>query len=227
MHLPGDKHKAMDVFGPDWENHFEKIRDDWLSKVADNDIVLLPGDLSWSQDISGAAADLASLGNLPGVKVMIRGNHDFWWSSIAKVRACLPRNMYALQNDSVLLGDVLICGSRGWVLPEEGSPTYDEDVKIHKRELIRLRMSLESGIRLGNNARAFSRLIVMTHYPPLYRYRMDTEYTALFNEFGASDVVYGHLHGEGFTSGFNGVHMGIRYHLASCDALGFRLAEIT
>ncbi|MDR2504942.1 MAG: metallophosphoesterase [Oscillospiraceae bacterium] len=223
LHLPGDAGKTMDIFGANWDGHMERIASDWLSRVGADDVVLLPGDFSWSQDIDGVKADILQIGELPGKKILIRGNHDYWWNSITKVRQALPENMYALQNDSIQFENVIICGSRGWTLPDESSKTYAEDLKIYSRELIRMRLSLEHACK----SRTSERLVVMTHYPPLFRYRNHTELTKLFCEFGVHDVVYGHLHGEGIANGFSGIVDNTRYHLASCDALDFRLLEIS
>jgi predicted phosphohydrolase len=204
----------------------ERIKTDWLSRVDSGDAVLLAGDFSWSQDINGAKADIMQISELPGKKIMIRGNHDYWWSSITKVRAALPGGMFALQNDSIEFENVIFCGSRGWALPEESSKTYAEDLKIYSRELIRMRLSLEHACKNRNEGGIVKRLIVMIHFPPLFRYKNHTEFTKLFSEFGVDDVVYGHLHGDGIVQGFNGIVENTRYHLASCDALNFRILEI-
>ena len=140
LHLPGEKDKSMDIFGPHWEGHFEKIKADWALKVDDEDIVLIPGDISWAMTLEGALEDLFSIGELPGYKVLLRGNHDYWWSSISKLRSVLPDKMYAVQNDALLIGDYVICGSRGWAITE--GETAEADKKIYERELMRMEMSL-------------------------------------------------------------------------------------
>ena len=122
----------MDVFGSHWENHFERIRTSWLESAGADDIVLLPGDLSWAMRLEDAQEHLGQIGALPGRKVILRGNHDYWWSAIGKVRAALPEGMYAVQNDALLLDGALICGSRGWLLP--GADCSADDKKIFERE---------------------------------------------------------------------------------------------
>lgn len=221
LHLPGGVDKAMDLFGEHWQGHFGKISEDWLAKVGEGDIVLIPGDISWAMRLEDALFDLRAIGELPGHKIIIKGNHDFWWSSLTRVREALPAGFTALQNDAVLLGDTVFCGSRGWSLPgnEENSP---EDRKLFLRELIRLRLSLQAAQRIRGNRR----LVALCHFPPLNGRGEDSEVTALLEEYQVQDVVYGHLHGPACAAGFSGVKNGIRYWFASCDCVGFRLQEI-
>ena len=217
LHLPGGANKPMDVFGKHWEGHFEKICDSWRENVSGEDIVLLPGDLSWAMQLEEAMGDLARIGTLPGRKVLLRGNHDYWWGSIGKLRERLPGGMYAIQNDAVALDGLTVAGSRGWTHPD-GSD--QEDKKIYDRELIRLKMSLDRAAALGG------RLVVMTHYPPLDENHRDTPVSDLIRQYRPTDVIYGHLHGASLKSAFNGRRDGIRYHCVSCDGLGFRIREI-
>ena len=221
LHLPGGNEKPMDIFGPQWENHFSRIREDWLDRVTEHDAVLIPGDISWAMQLRDASADLDAIGELPGRKLILRGNHDYWWSSLTQVRAALPAGMEALQNNAVDLGACIVCGTRGWAFSAEGGLT-PEDEKILKREVLRLRMSLDAGVQ----AAAGRPLVVMMHYPPLYETERETPFTQLLREYPVSLVVYGHLHGAGIRVGFNGEDCGIRYRLVSCDALGFRLSEL-
>ncbi|MBQ4085547.1 MAG: metallophosphoesterase [Clostridia bacterium] len=219
LHLSGGD-KPMDVFGSHWENHFERIRTSWLESAGADDIVLLPGDLSWAMRLEDAQDHLHEIGSLPGRKVILRGNHDYWWSAIGKVRAALPEGMYAVQNDALLLDGTLICGSRGWLLP--GADCSADDKKIFERELIRLEMSLKKARALSAEAP----LIVMLHFPPLTVAEPDTAVTALLEQYAPQHVVYGHLHGPATRAAFTGEHNGIEYHLVSCDALGFKLRPI-
>ncbi|MBQ2956834.1 MAG: metallophosphoesterase [Clostridia bacterium] len=217
LHLPGGDIKPMDVFGTHWAGHFERISQDWIGKVGDEDIVLLPGDLSWAMALSDAKQDLEAIGSLPGKKVILRGNHDYWWSGIGRVRDALPENMYAIQNDCLRLNDTLICGTRGWLLP--GDQTGADDMKIYQRELLRLNMTLMQARRLSEDAS----IVCMMHFPPLTDGCRDTGFVDLLEQYRVEDVVYGHLHGSGIKSGFKGEHRGIRFHLVSCDALNFQL----
>ena len=218
LHLPGGDHKPMNIFGAHWDGHFDKIRADWLSRVGDEDVVLLPGDFSWAMQLDSAMPDLELVGALPGQKIILRGNHDYWWCGINHLRDVLPKGMYALQNDAMLLEGVAFAGSRGWTLPvsREG-----EDYKIYSRELIRMEMSLQRAQKLGA-----SRLVMMTHYPPLDEKHHDTPVSELAQKYGVTDIVYGHLHGASLRGAYNGVRNGIRYYCVSCDGLDFKLCQL-
>lgn len=215
LHLPGHEQKPMNVFGQQWDRHFDVIRDNWLSRVGQEDIVLIPGDISWAMQLTDALDDLHVIGELPGRKLLLRGNHDYWWSSIGKVRDALGANTYALQNDALLLGNHVFCGTRGWLLPLPQTPLSSEDEKIYQRELLRLEMSLARGEQLGKP------LIVMTHFPPLLSDGESTGFTQLLEKYPVTDVVYGHLHGVGIRNAYQGVRRGICYRLVSCDSIGF------
>ena len=214
LHLPGGDNKPMDVFGAHWEGHFLRIAKDWQEKVGWDDLVLIPGDISWAMQLVPALEDLKMIGALPGKKVIMRGNHDYWWCGIQRLREVLPENMFAIQNDAMRFGDTVVCGSRGWTLPG-GSP---EDEKIYNRELIRLELSLQSARKLGG-----SRLVVMMHYPPLGDGGASTKISQLLASYQPDDVVYGHLHGASLRGAVTGVYDGVRYHCVSCDGLKFRL----
>lgn len=220
LHLPGGDIKPMDVFGAHWTGHFERISEDWRQRVAEDDIVLLPGDISWAMALADARADLEAIGELSGSKVILRGNHDYWWSGIGRVRDVLPAGMYAIQNDCIFLNDTLICGTRGWLLP--GEQTGADDMKIYQRELMRLDMTLTQARKKSQSAR----LVCMMHYPPLTENCRDTGFVDLLEKYRVDDLLYGHLHGAGIKTAFRGEHRGIRFHLVSCDALGFSLYRL-
>lgn len=219
LHLSGGD-KPMDVFGSHWERHFERISEDWNKEVGAEDLVLLPGDISWAMRLEDAREHLAQIAQLPGQKVLLRGNHDYWWSAIGRVRSALPKGISAIQNDALLIDGLLICGTRGWVLP--GLDASAEDRKIYERELLRLEMSLKKARALSQSAP----LIAMMHFPPLTPVESDTAFTSLLEAYGAQHVVYGHLHGPAIKNAFTGMHNGVSYHLVSCDALGFRVKRI-
>lgn len=213
LHLPGNADKPMDIFGPQWENHWDKIQRNWRGIVDDEDCVLIPGDISWAMKLEDAIGDLEEIGQLPGRKIMVRGNHDFWWSSISKVRRVLPPSIYALQNDSVKIGRVGFCGTRGWIAP--GSKDYTtHDQKIFDREVNRLRLSL-------NSVKEVEYIIVLLHYPPFNDKGEPTEICKLMGQYPVKHVVYGHLHGESSAGRVEGEIDGIWYHLTSCDFLNF------
>ena len=162
LHLSFSSDKPMDVFGDHWRGHADKMATAWDAMVGADDVVLCPGDLSWAMKLEGAAPDLGWIGARPGrLKILTRGNHDYWWSAIGKVRAALPVGVVALQNDAVDLGDVVVCGSRLWTCP--GALDWDShDEKIYVREVERLKLSLEAGHKLA----AGRPLIAAIHYPP-------------------------------------------------------------
>lgn len=221
LHLPGGEVKPMDVFGVHWENHFARISADWRARVCKEDVVLIPGDISWAMQLPNALEDIEAIAALPGQKILLRGNHDYWWSSLTRVRSALPAGCFALQNDSLFLGGVLFCGTRGWTCPNESAFTA-QDQKLYAREAGRLELSLRDGRQKHPDAP----LCVLLHYPPFAESLADTHFTRLAQEYGAFQVVYGHLHGPSVTRAFCGVRDGVRYDLVSCDALGFALKEI-
>lgn len=218
LHLSGTAPKPMSIFGTHWEDHWDKIQKRWREQAGEEDVVLIPGDISWAMTLREAVPDLSDLGALPGRKVLIRGNHDYWWSSISKVRSSLPPSVYALQNDHLVLEDWTFCGTRGWQSPGVRGNT-PQDEKIYARELLRLQMSLQ-GIADPE------RCIVLLHYPPFDEGGRPTPVTKLLAEAGPRHVVYGHMHGESTKNGVDGAVDGIEYHLVSCDHLGFRLKQI-
>ena len=119
LHLDVNNTKPMDIFGPVWQNSLEKIQQDWNNKVTEDDVVILAGDYSWAMKLEEVVPDFELLNRLKGTKIIIRGNHDFWWSSISRVREKLPQKTYALQNDAIKLGNYIFCGNRGWTIPED------------------------------------------------------------------------------------------------------------
>lgn len=221
LHLPGGDSKPMDVFGSQWENHFERICEDWHARVQAEDVVLIPGDTSWAMQLDAALPDLLQIGALPGRKILLRGNHDFWWSSLSRLRAALPEQFYALQNDAMLLSGVLFAGTRGWVCPGGPGETA-QDRKIYEREVQRLSPSLKDARRLSKEAP----IVAMLHFPPFLEPGAPTALTRLLSEYGVRYAVYGHLHGASTARAFCGMLENVRYQLVSCDALDFTLHEI-
>ncbi len=219
LHMPGGQDKPMHVFGDHWEGHLERIFGDWQKRVGPEDAVLLPGDITWAMTLDQAMDDLAAIGALPGAKVLLRGNHDYWWSSIGRIRNALPAGVYALQNDAVRLGERIIAGSRGWQTP--GSKDFSpQDEKIYNREVQRLALSLRDA------AKHEAPITVMMHFPPFNEKQEANGFTDLFAEYGVKRVLFGHLHGKSAEAAFRGVRDGVEYSLVSCDALDFRLCEI-
>ena len=147
LHLSGGDDKPMDVFGPQWDRHFFHISQAWRRLVREEDAVLIPGDISWAMRLEEAEADLRAIGELPGFKLICKGNHDYWWNSLTRVRSVLPAGMAALQFDAVELEDWVVCGTRGWLIPTGETPLKAEDEKIYRREGERLKMALEAARR--------------------------------------------------------------------------------
>lgn len=222
LHLSFGSNKPMEVFGGNWENYLEKIKEDWNSRVRPEDLVLIAGDISWAMKITETDADFEFLGSLNGGKVIIRGNHDYWWSAISKVREVLPQGVYAIQNDAMKFGDKIICGTRGWSVPEQEFEN-EQDEKIFRREVIRLDLTLQSAKKLQTDG---EEIICMIHFPPFNSKRQQNEFTELFEKYGVSKVVFGHLHGKKVRADLKFTLSNIEYFLTSCDLLGNKLALI-
>ncbi|MDL2258203.1 metallophosphoesterase [Eubacteriales bacterium OttesenSCG-928-K08] len=214
LHLPGAGDKPMDRFGQNWERHSDQIAANWRENVSPEDIVLLPGDFSWAMHLKDTEQDFAYLEELPGTKVMIRGNHDYWWNSLSKVRAMLPGSVHVIQNDHFSLNNVHVCGTRGWICP--GASAFGEDdQKLYDREFARLALSIkglpEGGLRLA-----------MLHYPPFNDKWAASGFSEQFEKAKIDIVLYGHLHGRSCRGAFEGIRNGVEYHLVSADHLGFQ-----
>lgn len=239
LHLSfGIPNKEMDIFGEQWINHPTKIADGWRATVKDDDLVLLPGDISWAMTLEQVLPDLEFIHNLPGTKLMLRGNHDYWWSSLKKIAEVLPPSIHLIQNNAFSWRNYCIGGCRLWdtgeysfnryiiPLPEEKKrPTpmlLEEEVdvsqreKIFERELSRLEMSL----RAMPPTRA--KRIVMTHYPPIGVNLQDSRTSALLEDYGVGICVFGHLHSVSHAyDPLFGTKNGVRYLLVAADYLKF------
>ena len=222
LHLSQTADKPMDIFGGNWSGHFDKIKNDWVQTVKAEDIVLISGDVSWAMKLSDALYDLRALQALPGKKVFIRGNHDYWWNGISKLRAAAPdENFFFLQTDAIRLGQFVLVGSRGWSCP--GSPDYSEqDEKLYLREAERFRLAFLDADKLFQ---AGDKKIALIHYPPFHLKNESSLFTELFEQNGVEKVVFGHLHGAGYFP-LKTVKNGVEYILASCDKVGFKLVKI-
>ena len=213
-HLSRADPKPMMIFGDNWTGHPERFFSGWRETVDEDDLVLVPGDVSWAMTLAGALPDLQDVAALPGQKVLLRGNHDYWWPSLSKLRAALPDGMFAVQNDALRFGSVVVAGTRGWSCP--GARDFGpEDEKIHTRELGRLSLSLAAAAKLR---RPGDRLAVMLHYPPTNLRLEPSGFTDLIAASGADVLVFGHLHGEHRAVGRVG---DVPAHLVAADALGF------
>ncbi len=219
LHLSFSSSKPMDIFGGSWDNYWQKICDDWNIKVNEGDIVLISGDISWAMTLENALVDLKEIAKLKGIKVFIKGNHDYWWSSLSKIRASLDENMYILQNDAIKFGNIVIAGSRLWNLANQTA----EDKKINARELMRMEMSLQKAEMLREEGDI---LIAMCHFPPFDATLSDSEYTKLFEKYKVDSVVYGHLHGKECRAVKYVEKNQIKYYLTSCDQVDNKLIKI-
>ena len=221
LHLSINNPKPMDIFGPVWDGYLDKIFSDWKEKVSEEDLVLLAGDFSWAMKLEETKEDFNLLKDLPGKKVIIRGNHDYWWKSISAVRAILPPNFYAVQNDALKFDNIIVCGTRGWMVPEKNVIMTPENKKIYDREIIRLELTLQSAEKLRKEG---DKVICMIHYPPTNFARDDSDFTSLIEKYKVDYVVFGHIHGKKVVTQF--VKNNISYFLTSCDIVGNILTEI-
>ena len=213
LHLSLTSEKPMDVFGEAWRGHAEKLERNWRERVQQDDLVLVPGDISWAMQLSAALPDLSFIGNLPGKKILLKGNQDYWWSAIGRVRSNLPEGMRALQNDCIVESGIGICGSRGWLCP--GSNNFNaEDQKIYLRELDRLSLSLASLPPVETK-------IAMLHFPPFTDKEKGSGFTERLEQAGVKIAIYGHLHGEANRYAFEGERNGVYYHCVAADKLDF------
>lgn len=217
LHLSFDERisKPMDIFGSRWENHAERLKQNWEENIASDDTVLICGDISWGLRLEEAMADFKWIEDLPGRKIITKGNHDLWWGSVKKLNS-ISENIRFLQNDAALNFDndrrICICGTRGWICP--GTEGFDEhDEKIFKRELIRLEMSLKEAKKQEPDL-----IIAMLHYPPCNDKFQPSEFTNMLSRYGVKTCIYGHLHGkDAFKNGFQGILNGVEYKLVSLD----------
>lgn len=222
LHLSTVCGKPMDIFGKAWENYFELISADWKEKVTDEDVVLLPGDFSWAMRMEDALPDFERVADLPGSKVILRGNHDYWWNTLSQVRSLIPKGFYALQNDCLRFGDILICGTRGWTCPD-GDNLTAEDKKIYLREIERLKLSIAS---MQKQRKPTDKVIAITHFPPFNGRYDESEFTKQFVLADIDTVVYGHLHGKDCRANLQFKKFGINFYLTSCDLTGNKLTRI-
>lgn len=221
LHLAHVTPKPMTVFGPQWAGHPEAIYMRWRETVRPGDVVLLPGDLSWAMRLPDAMTDLARVAELPGTKVLLRGNHDYWWPTPSKLRAALPPGMLAVHNDAVRVAapggvGVVVCGTRGWNTPGY-APLNDEDQRLLGREAQRLTLSVAAAGRLRQPGDHF---VLMLHYPPASPPYPPNPLTEVIEAARPELIVYGHLHGVPAEKSMRHVN-GIPAHLVAADGLKF------
>ena len=216
LHLSLKNNKPMDIFGNEWKNHDEKKKKDWKEKVKENDLVLLPGDFSWATYLEDTYPDFEYLNNLPGKKILLKGNHDYWWSTITSMRKYLEENSFKnidfLYNNSYCFEEHIIVGTRGWSALEEG-----DTEKMIKRECARLELSFLDSIKKYGKDKP---IIVCMHYPPM------KEFLAIMKKYNAKICLYGHLHGKQQLEVKEGIVNGVNLLMVSSDYLQFKLKKI-
>ncbi len=208
LHLGFSTNKPMSVFGEHWRDHHLKIAADWQERVKADDLVILAGDTSWANTFAEAETDLAWIDNLNGKKLILKGNHDYWWQTLKKMRGVFASIEY-LQNDSYVYGDYVIVGTRGW---EVG------DNKIFRREVLRFELSLQS-------APADKEKICVMHYPPFAEDGSPSAMTDMIEAYDIKQTYFGHIHSN-HDKIRQGEYHGCQYHLISADYLDFKLEQI-
>lgn len=221
LHLSFNTNKPMDIFG--WNNYEEKISQDWRTNVKEEDLVLLTGDFSWEMKLENTYKDFQFINNLPGKKLLLKGNHDLWWTTLKRMREFLKEkefnNIDFIYNNSYEFENYIIAGTRGWNLVSENI----DDKKIKDRELLRLKNSIIDGIRKYGEDKP---IIVCMHYPPLLKELKNSEFTKILEKYNVKYCLYGHLHGKSHMNVFDGNYNNVAYKMVSCDYTGFKLIKI-
>ena len=221
MHLSFGESKPMDIFGENWTNHEEKIKQDWMSKVKEEDTVVHVGDFSWAMHLKDTVKDFEFLDSLPGKKILLKGNHEYWWTTVTNMNNFLEennvKNIYFLQNNSYEIEDKIICGTRGWTLLDE---TTENSKKMIAREAQRLELSIQDGLNKNKG------IIVFMHYPPITKQNLNTEFMKILKKYDIKKCYYAHLHSKSIEDAVEGVVQGIEFKLVSADALDFKLLKI-
>lgn len=221
LHLSFAKNKPMSIFGDNWFEHEEKIKQSWNKLVKPEDTVLMPGDFSWAMNLQDTYLDFQYLNNLPGKKILLKGNHDYWWTTLAKLNNFVQENNFNniefLYNNSFCIEDAIICGTRGWTFNDK-----ETSEKILKREALRLELSLKDGINKWGEDK---KIIVCMHYPPITEDKNDI-FVKVLMKYGVNKCIYGHLHGNSHKDAVEGTINGIDFKLVSADYLNFNLYKI-
>ena len=214
LHLSLSSNKPMEIFGDGWKDYVARIREGF-SVLTEDDVTVLCGDLSWGMSLEESLEDFRFIDALPGKKYLLKGNHDYWWNTAAKMERFFAENglttMEILHNNCRFYGDVALCGTRGWFYEEDRG---EHSAKIFNRELIRLETSLKAG---GAREK-----FCFLHYPPLYQGYRCQEIIDLMKRYGVKRCYYGHLHGGSHRLAVSGDRDGVEYHLVAADYLGFK-----
>lgn len=208
-HFSESVHKPMDIFGGAWIGHREKLIDGLSQTLRENDTFVMCGDFSWGMSLEEALPDFKLLASFPGRKILLKGNHDYWWTTVSKMDRFLEehniKDIFFLHNNCYYYEDIAICGTRGWFA--------EDNEKIYLREIIRM----ETSLKCAQSAQIFTFL----HYPPIFGGYRSTEMLALFSKYGVKKCFYGHLHGDSLKGAFRGIDAGITYIPVSADAINF------
>lgn len=226
LHLSFTQNKPMNIFGNNWDNHAEKIKNNWIKKVKEEDYVILPGDFSWATYLEDTKKDFEFLSKLPGNKILLKGNHDYWWTTLTSMRNFLEDNNFEqidfLYNNSYCIENKIIVGTRGWNILDN-----ENDNKMIRRESARLEFSIQNAIEhFGSD----KEIIAFLHYPPItlnsiYR-NEETDFVKVLKKYYIKKCYYGHLHGNSHKDAVIGEIDGVNYRLISADYLNFDLVEI-
>ena len=227
LHLSFNENKPMSIFGENWEGHEEKIKSNWIENVKENDLVVISGDFSWSTYLRDTYRDFSYLNELPGKKLLLKGNHDYWWATVTHMRKFLKENNFKnidfLYNTAYEFENYIIAGTRGWGQNEE-----EEDKKLLKREETRLELSLAKAQELNQDNS--KEIIVFLHYPPVTRNNVDNnesnEFIKIMQKYNVKRCYYGHLHSTSIKEAVRGKYEEIEFELISADSLDFKLLKI-
>ena len=228
LHLSFGEDKPMSIFGPNWEKHSEKIKQDWLNKVKPEDTIFLAGDFSWATYLEDTYEDFSYLNSLPGKKILLKGNHDYWWTTLTSMKRYLQENKIEnvdfLFNNSYEIENKIFVGTRGWALLDS-----ENSQKMINREAARLELSIKSAIeKYGED----KEIIAIMYYPPISNSCMKNEYTYnskfldIMKKYNIKKCYYGHLHGSSHKDAIEGEIEGINFKLISADYLDFKLCKI-
>ena len=226
LHLSSDGSKSMEVFGPRWRDYIKKIEKNWRAVINPEDTVVIPGDISWGLKPEDAVDDLLFLESLPGQKLIGKGNHDFWWSTAAKMSALMERHnirsIRLLYNNAYLIEDCILCGTRGWFVEEAQQHTVGtvDYARIVNREVIRLRLSLDAAKKLQAEDGRDLPILVFLHFPPVWNGFVCREILDTLHEYGIRTCYFGHIHGAYYLPRTQ-IYEGIEMVLCAADALNF------
>lgn len=215
LHLSLGEDKPMDIFAG-WSNYVERLEDNWRKLITDDDTVVIGGDISWAMKLEETFVDFSFIDKLPGKKLLLKGNHDYWWGTKSKIDSFLSKNGFdsisIIFNNSYVYDDYAVCGTRGWFLEND----TEQDIKVLNREVGRLIMSIESALKTEKEP------VVFLHYPPYYNGIECKDIMDVLLKYNITKCYYGHIHGRNnFKYAFEGEYKGVNLRLISCDKVGF------